>query len=491
MMKKIRWFVWVWGLAILWTQAELTVASPFTDNAVLQRGQPVPVWGSGERGGIVTVEFAGQTKTAKVDSSRHWKIFLDPMPASSEPRKMTIQHSNHPPVHCSNLVVGEVWICAGQSNMEMEVGKVPQVKALIPTVKNIRSFEVGRTVAFSEQDRCVGSWKEEPPTSAVAFAFAYALEELAQVPIGIIHTSWGSTSIEGWMPRDMIATLPHFKNQMKGFDADEKKHERIETILNGPQPWGSRDIVYLRTQPNIVYNAMMHPLVPTACRGLVWYQGEANAENLEGMQQYADTLSQWVARCREGWKNEKLHFIVAMLPGYGKVSRDVIDPEDPSVLSWAWMREAQLSVLKLPHTSVANDIDLGHLTDIHPKDKLPVGKRLALLAARDTLGLDIEAQGPVAKTVKRNGARVIVSFDHADGLTTTDGAAPAGFWVADSSRDWKKAEAELSGKTVILTSPEVRKPRYVRYAFAGKPTLNLVNGAGLPAYPFRTDDFTP
>jgi sialate O-acetylesterase len=486
--------------------AELTVGSPFTDNAVLQRDQPVLVWGEADAGATVTLEFAGQKKTAFADSSKQWEITLDPMPASSTPRSMTVSSSiGNQQLSIGNVVVGEVWICSGQSNMHMGHKQAPEVNALVPTAKNIRSFSVHRIVAFTEQNACQGQWVEQIPDSAVAFAFAYSLEEITEVPVGIILTCWGSSSLEAWMPRDMTETVPHFQTMMEEFDADTETCARISSILNGPRPWSGQDDVFLRRQSNILYNAMMHPLAPYACRGLVWYQGERNTQSMfgmleepwysrnTGMLKYGDTLKQWVQRYRTEWSNDEMHFMVVMLPGYYKPQNTgpQLGAEHPTAHSWAWMRESQLKVLDLPHTSVVNTIDLGDEKNIHPKDKLPIGQRLALLVARNALGQEIEAQGPVMKTVIRHGDRLVVHFDNAEGLKTTDGNAPTAFWISGDSEKWVRAEAELNGQTVVLSCPELKNPRFVRYAFAGKPNVNLVNRADLPAYPFRTDAFAP
>lgn len=494
--------------------AELTVASPFTDHAVLQRDVPVPVWGKADPGAQVTVEFAGQKKSGVVASDGSWRVELGPMTASLKPRVLQVtlfrqgsggQASIKSQVSFSNVLVGEVWICSGQSNMQMGYGGIPEIKALVPDAKNIRTFHVNRTVALSEQETCEGAWAEKIPDSAVAFSFAYFLEQSADVPVGIILTCWGSSSIEAWMPRDMTETVPHFKTMMEEFDADTKTQDRIQAILDGPKPWPGKDDVFLRRQSNILYNAMMHPLAPYACRGLVWYQGERNTQSMfgmvkdpwfarnSGMLKYGDTLTQWIQRYRKEWENEEMQFLVVMLPGYFKQTDKgpQLGAEHPASHSWAWLRESQLKALELPNTSVVNTIDLGDEKNVHPKDKLPVGQRLALLAERDTLGMDVEAQGPVLKSVERKGDRLVVYFDHADGLKTTDDAAPSAFWLADDSRDWKKAGAELKGQTVVLRSSELKKPLYVRYAFAGKPNVNLVNAAGLPAVPFRTDAFAP
>lgn len=507
-MRQIKRIVGIIAVVCLSGAADaaLQLGSLFKDHMVLQRGMPVPVWGTAESGSTVTVEFAGQKKAAKANEDGTWRVTLDPLSASSDPGQMSISCSGRPAIHLSDVVVGEVWICSGQSNMYLPVTAVPEVQALKATAKNIRAFEVKRTVALTEQDFCEGSWAVTNPSSAVAFAFSYFLEQAADVPVGIILTCWGSSSIEAWMPRDMTETVPHFKTMMEEFDADVKTRERIKAILAGPKPWSRQDDIFLRRQSNILYNAMMHPLMPYACRGLVWYQGERNTQSMfgmvsepwfsrnSGMLKYGDTLQQWILRYRRGWGRDDLHFLLVMLPGYyGHPLKTGPQggPESPVTHSWAWMREAQLQTLDLPHTGVANTIDLGELKNIHPKDKLPVGQRLALLAERDTLGMAVEAQGPVMQKVARRGSRLVVYFDHADGLKTSDGEAPKAFWLADDSGQWVPATAEIDGPKVVLESAGLKRPLYVRYAFAGKPKVNLINGSGLPAYPFRTDELDP
>lgn len=481
--------------------AELTIASPFTNNAILQRDKPVPVWGTDDARATVSVKFAGQTKSTTADAKGNWKIQLDPLPPSHKPRNLSIASSKSEAVELTNILVGEVWICSGQSNMQMGYGGIPEIKALVPSAKNLRTFKVHNTVSFTEQDRCKGEWIEGQPDSAVAFSFAYFLEKAAGAPVGIIQTSWGSSSLEAWMPRSLTKSVPHFKTMMKEFDADTETRKKITTILEGKKPWSRPDDIFLRRQTNILYNAMIHPLIPYACRGLVWYQGERNTQSMHplkegiwyqrhsGILKYGDTLKAWMQSYRQAWRQDDFNFQIVMLPGYAKGLKG--GPENPDTESWAWMRESQLKALDLPHTSVANTIDLGHLTNIHPSDKLPIGKRLALLAARDTLGQKIEAQGPTLNRIETQGQKLIIHFHHANGLKTLDGKAPTAFWITDDSKKWIKAQAKLSGNTIILYSPELPKPRYVRYAFSGKPTVNLVNSSDLPAYPFRTDTFQP
>ena len=482
--------------------SEVKPSHLFSDHMVLQSGMQVPVWGTAGAGQKIKVLFAGQQKTTTADEYGLWNIQLDTLKASIIGRDLIVKGQNE--VVISDILVGEVWICSGQSNMAMRVKAVPEIEALVPKAKNIRSFEVKRTVSLQEEDEIVGTWLNQIPASAVAFSFAYYLEEAGDVPVGIIHTSWGSSSIEAWMPRDMIQDSDDFKTIMQDFDADTVTQNRLKIIIEKQDNRSKKEDVFLRRQPNILYNAMMKPLAPFAVRGLVWYQGERNTRyvsgvpevtganwfhKVSGMKEYDDILSAWVERYRKEWHKDDMYFMVVMLPGYGQGTENTpkIDPEDPTAESWAWMRESQLKVLKLPHTSVINTIDLGDIKNIHPKDKLPIGKRLALEAAKETLGQNIIAEGPEIKTVDFKKRKLIVSFYNAKGLKTLDGKSPTGFWIADEAMQWKPAKAKIKGQTVVLSSKDIKKPLYIRYAFSGKPDVNLVNEVNLPAYPFRTD----
>lgn len=483
--------------------ADLTLASPFTDNAVLQRGASVPVWGTADAASTVTVKFGDQTKSAVADKDGKWMLKLDPLTANFEPQTLDVSDGSNK-LSCSNILVGEVWICSGQSNMQQAVGVDPNLRPLIPKAKNLRTFAVKRTVAMTEQDRLEGSWVEGHPNSAVAFSFAYFLEQAGDVPVGIILSCWGSSSLEAWMPRDMTETVPHFKTMMDEFDADTARQETIKSIL-ASQPWSQKNDIYLRRQTNILYNAMIHPLIPFACRGVVWYQGERNTQSMfgmvetpwfsrnSGMLKYGETLKAWIQRYRKAWKSDDMQFMIVMLPGYYKPIKTgpKKGAQHPAAHSWAWMRESQLKALELPNTFVVNTIDLGNETNIHPKDKKPIGQRLARFAAGNFLKQDVQDHGPMMKSTQIQDNQIVVHFDHADGLKTTDGKAPTGFWLADDSKNWAQANAQISDGTVVLSSDEIKKPLYVRYAFAGKPSVNLVNIADLPAYPFRSDKFEP
>ena len=474
----------------------------FSDHMVLQRGMMVPIWGTAKPGQIITVTFSGQKKNTITDEKGHWQIELDTLKTSTIGKDLVV--SGNDIIRILDVLVGEVWICSGQSNMQLSWMGIPDIEALVPKAKNIRSFEVTRTVSLKEEDNVKGKWSVQPPNSAVAFSFAYFLEKESDVPVGIIHSSWGSSSLEAWMPKDMTKQFDDFNTVMQRFDADTLTQKRIGQILEKKTNRTNQEDIFLRRQPNILYNAMMKPLAPFAVRGLVWYQGERNTRYLSGMpefdnekwfyqvagmKEYGAMLDAWIERYRKEWKKEDMHFMVVMLPGYGKgtVGHPEIDPQDPTAESWAWLRESQLKALELSHTSVINTIDLGDAEQVHPKDKLPIGERLALEAASKTIGLDIISEGPMMKNVKVGKRSLVVQYTNADGLKTTDGKTPTGFWIADKSMIWKPANAEIDNGEIILTSKEIKHPLYIRYAFAGKPEVNLVNGAGLPAYPFRTD----
>ncbi|AWW32686.1 sialate O-acetylesterase [Echinicola strongylocentroti] len=471
---------------------ELKLGSPFTEHMVLQRGKPINIWGEAKPNEHVSVFLGKVEKSIVADSSGAWKTQLPPQSAGG-PFLLQVK-TDEESINYEDVMIGEVWICTGQSNMVMGYGGIPEIKELEGAAKNIRTFNVTNTVAFTEQDYLEGEWKLGNPSSAVAFSFAHFLELEAGVPIGIILTAWGSSSIEGWMPRDMEHMLPHFKEIMVQFDGDSSKRERIAKILSSTERSRQEDI-FLRTQPNIIYNAMLKPLAPFTIRGMVWYQGEANTKSIEDMLQYGKTLPLWVSRLRAEWEGDPFHFFGVSLPGFvGKKNKDsdLGDfSEEPWTPSWAWMRASQYQAECLDSVQIINTIDLGDLWDIHPKDKLPIGRRLALMAASETLDKDTRAKGPFLKDIEIKGDKLVVQLYEAQGLKTTDGEAPRAFWVADATGEWHRAAATISGETVVLVSDEVKAPKYVRYAFSGKPNVNLVNRAGLPARPFRTDGFLP
>jgi sialate O-acetylesterase len=235
----------------LGSKTKFQLGSLFKNHMVLQRDMQIPIWGKATVGAIIKIQFANSEKETVADANGKWRIDLKVLKASFEPKKMIISSSlDKKTIEILDILVGDVWICSGQSNMQFSVNGAPEVKKLVTSAKNIRTFEVKNTVAFEPKDTCEGIWEVKHPNSAVAFSFAYFLEKSANVPVGIILTSWGSSSIEAWMPRDMTETVPHFKMMMDEFDADDITKKRIKAILKGTKPWSKKDDVFLRRQSN-------------------------------------------------------------------------------------------------------------------------------------------------------------------------------------------------------------------------------------------------
>lgn len=470
-------------------KGELHVSPMFGDHMVLQRELPVPVWGKADAGEAITVRFAGQEAQTRAGADGKWMLRLPTMLASVEGRVMSIE-SKGTRKEFQDVLVGEVWVCSGQSNMQYgwgnqskprynwggdaDLAKLAEYAGGLP----IRSYEVPPNVSFTPTEDCAGQWSTALPGSAVAFGFSYQLQQALKVPVATIVTCWGSSSIEGWMPIELTAELPHFKKIMDDFQQSEPTRQRVEAAIK----MGIRDgMTFVRKQPNLLYNAMFHPLIPYGCRGIVWYQGEANSQQPE---LYAESLSAWVRELRKRWNREDLHVLGVMLPGFGE-DKDVADPA-----SWAWFREAQAKGLTLPHAALINTIDLGDAKNIHPADKAPIAERLASIARRDIHGeSSVSARGPTFQKQRIDGQKLTVEFDHAEGLATKDGKAPVGFWLAGADRQWHPAQAVIKGATVVLQADGAQAPLACRYAFSNTPLVNLINGAKLPATPFRTDQW--
>ena len=491
---------------------ELELASPFGEGMILQRQMLIPVWGWGEPGKKITVKFSGAEVSVVVDAAGRWRCDLPSMEASAAPQIFTVS-DGATTITYSNVLVGEVWICCGQSNMEMGYGNIPDIGKLVEETKAakrpVRTLNIESMIAMEEVDRCFGAvWSTEPPPSAVAASFSCLLQEKLNIPVAVVLTRWGSSSIEGWMPLDMEARLPHFKRKMET-ELDPDRRELCERIIESARSTGKLEYadaetkarakkikarkanIFCRTRPNLLYNAMLHPLIPMACRGMVYYQGEANGKSYEDMIQYRETLPLWLERLRSEWGGDGFFFLNVMLPGFGRTLKsgpNIGDLEAVDAHSWAILRNAQMEVLKLPNTAVANTIDLGEEKKIHPLDKMPVGRRLTLLARREVYGESgLLAAGPLFQTLETPGQEIVIHFKDAEGLKTADGQPPRAFWVGSDEKGWQRVLAKVRGEAVVLALPFGAKPRQVCYAFSAMPQVNLVNKAGLPAYPFRVE----
>ncbi|WP_405563502.1 sialate O-acetylesterase [Polaribacter sp. Asnod6-C07] len=469
---------------------DLKLGSLFQEHMVLQRNMPINIWGKSLPSKQVNVALNNKMITVVSDAKGNWKAILPKFKAGG-PFKFSVT-SEDESIIFKDVMIGEVWICAGQSNMVWPHKKIKEIHKLDALSKNIRTFEMPQTVAFQKQNNIQnGVWALKNPSSAVAFSFSYFLQKNIGVPVGVILTAWGSSSIEGWLPREATKQLPHFNEIMETFDADQEKNQQIKSILNTKGKRKREDDIFLRRQPNILYNAMMNPIIPYTSRGLVWYQGESNTKTKETMLQYKETFTFWADYLRNQWQQSPLEIIVVALPGYiGKTNKKPrFDAENPTEKSWAWMRASQFELDKIKNVSVVTTIDLGKAFNIHPSDKLPVGKRVALLAEKVTFNKNGLFNGPIFKNYKIRKNKIIIKFFDAKGLTTNDTKAPRGFWISDKNKKWHKATAVIKGKKVIIKGEGVEKPLHVRYAFSAKPDVNLVNKIGLPARPFRTDTF--
>jgi sialate O-acetylesterase len=487
--------------------AELKLSTLFSDHMVLQRDKPVPVWGWANAGEQVTVSFGSQKKAAIADAAGKWMAKLDPMPASAEPRELQVSStSNQQPVTVKDVLVGEVWLGSGQSNMAMNVGRARDFEAekAAATLPLIRMFKEGSGVAETLQADAKGQWEVCSPEtvegfSATLFFFGREVHRSLGIPVGLINSSVGGTPIESWVAGEAQARVPELKafldaesKTAAAFDETAAKADYEKALTRWqaqaakaktagkPQPRKPRDPLLQRSRRGGLgglFNGKIAPLIPYALRGAVWYQGEANSRPGKGplyQHQLPLLVSDWRAR----W-GEELPFAWVQLPNIGNKDDD-----------WLLVREAMLKALRLPHTGMAITVDIGESGNIHPKNKQEVGRRLSLWALGEVYGQKVAAtSGPLPAKPEVRGAEIVIPFTHAEGGLQGKGGELKGFVIAGDDRQWKAAAARIAGDTVIVSSPDVKKPVAVRYAWAVDPVCNLFNGAGLPASPFRSDDW--
>jgi sialate O-acetylesterase len=442
--------------------AEVTPNPLFSDNAVLQRDMKIPVWGIAADGENVTVKFAGQevSTTAK---GGNWRVDLKPIKAGG-PFEMTIGGTNT--IILKNILVGEVWIASGQSNMQWTVKLSDKPEETIAASANpqIRLLTVTRRATPEPQTNIPldNKWVECGPNtvgefSAVAYHFGADLAKHLKVPIGLISTNYGGTPAEAWTSKEAIAADPTLK-AYHGVAANDKS-----------------------SSPSGLYNAMINPLIPYGIRGAIWYQGESNAGRAF---EYRTLFTTMIKDWRTRWGEGDFPFLLVQLAPF-----TAIKPE-PGDSDWAELREAQyLATKNLPNVGMAVITDLGDEKDIHPKWKQPVGHRLALAARAMVHGEDVEHCGPILASKTIEGDKVILTFDHAKGGLAAKEGALTGFTIAGDDRKFVRAMAEIDGNKIVVSSPDVKKPVAVRFGWANFPVVNLFNKADLPATPFRTDDF--
>lgn len=501
-MKLIRLLLAASSLAAL-VRADVTLAPLFQDHAVLQRDKPLPVWGRAAAGEHVTVSFKGQQIGTTAAPDGRWIVYLDAVPASAEPAEMVVAGQNT--VKLTDLVVGEVWLASGQSNMEMVVANALDAPreiaaANFPLLRHVKiDHAVGDTPA--ETARTTGWQAATPETvgqfTAVGYFFGRDLHRRLGVPVGIINSSWGGTAVEAWMSESALKSTAAFPaidarwqqnlaefperqaNHPKEYEAWKKAEEQAKaTHTKNPLPW-PRVPVGPGTPYALsgLYNGMIAPLQPAAIRGIIWYQGEANWPRPE---EYQELFPAMIRSWRAGFGQGDIPFYFVQLASW------TVDG-DPTLRAWARLREAQNAALKLRATDVVTAIDVGDPKDIHPRNKQEVGRRLALLAKSHVYGIPGDFSGPRFERATREGAALRVHFSHAAGGLIAYDRPVQSLEIAGTDRRFVPAQGKIERGTLLVSAPGVKEPVAVRYAWTNCPVANLYNGAGLPALPFRSD----
>lgn len=503
-MKRLTLLVVTSALLSLAATARADVKLPaiFGNHMVLQRDAAVPVWGTAAPGEEVTVAIAGQTASAKAGADGKWSVKLTKL-AADGPQTLTVKGKNT--VTFSDVLVGEVWLGSGQSNMAMTVNRAKDYEQEQAAAKfpEIRMFTESSAAATTAQTEGKGEWVVCSPEtvgrfSATAFFFGREIHRTLKVPVGLINSSVGGTPIESWIAPDAQKASPELKGFFEGqkqaakdfdpvkakakFEQDQAKWKEAAKKAKAegkPAPKAPRDPVALNERKGNVgglFNGKIAPLIPYAIRGALWYQGEANSTPDKALFYHAQLtllVNDWRAR----WGYD-LPFAWVQLPNFGGAGRD-----------WPAVREAMLKTLALKDTGMAITIDIGDEKDIHPKNKQDVGRRLAAWALGTVYGQKVATSGPMPAGHQVRGSEVLLSFKHTDGGLVAKGGELKGFVVAGEDKQWKSARARIEGDKVIVSSADVKQPVAARYAWENWPTCNLYNGAGLPASPFRTDDW--
>ncbi len=472
----------------------IKAASIFGDNMVLQQGINVPVWGTSKPKQELTISFAGNNIKAKADENGKWVAKIPKMKASG-PLKMVISSAEDSLVF-KYIMIGEVWLASGQSNMQMKLSEVNNAQKEINEAKfnKIRFFNVALNISNKPLEEVKGSWKLCSPEnakqfSAAAYFFARDLHLDQNVPVGIISSSWGATPSEAWTSSESLISHPDFKDSVKRYQKLEENWELLysDFLKNTELAKQSNNTIKApvlpkeKNYPTALYNSMIAPIVPYGIKGVIWYQGENNAPRA---MQYRSLFPLLINDWRNKWNNEKLPFLFVQLANYR-----VRNTEPVSADPWVLLREAQSMTLKLPNTGMAVTIDIGDAKNIHPKNKQDVGKRLFLVASNLVYHKPVVYSGPVYEAMMVKNQNVELSFKNSGKGLSSNGEKLTAFEIAGADKKFYWADAEIVGDKIVLSSKEVSKPLAVRYAWSTNPAASLFNKEGLPASPFRTDDW--
>ena len=460
----------------------LAISGAFKNHMVLQRETEAVIWGTGVPGRKVSVMGTWDNKVYRVSSDKEgkWQTKMK-TPGAGGPYQVHVGSGDQKRT-LNDVLIGDVWICGGQSNMQWKMRGfgVNHWKEDVQKAKRpmIRLCEVPKVMGLEEQDDVSASWKVCSPNSvlnfsAVGYFFGLRLREELNVPIGLISTNWGGSSAEAWASEEVLRKqFPEFKSAFAKYPAQLQEGGATYQGKNKPRWLNQRN-------PSVCYNSMIKPLQPFSFRGVIWYQGESNVEDPK---QYQTLFPAVIQDWRDRWGQGDFPFYFVQIAPFQYKDKP---------LSAAFLREAQGMALSLPNTGMVVTMDIGNRTNIHPKVKKPVSERLALLALKHTYGKSkLVASGPVYSEQKIKGNKIRLSFTEiGEGLASRDGEPLTHFTIAGSDRNFVPANAEIDGDTIVVQSPQVSKPKAVRFGWGSADMPNLMNKEGLPASSFRTDDF--
>ena len=482
--------------------AEVKMPPIFADHMILQQNQKLPVWGWADPDEKVIVEFAGQKTEATADKDGCWKAILAPV-ISKEALTLTVKGRNT--VKINDILMGEVWLCSGQSNMAFTLSQAKNAKQEISEADYpaIRQFSVFRKVSSQPERTLAGKWIICTPDkagqfTAVGYYFAREIYRELKVPVGILCAAVGDTPGAAWTPMEVMDKNPELNPVLQRFKQDcigseekmkafQKAVAELKIAIKEAEASGKKPPRGIQEpmnemnfrRPGGLFNGMIYPLAPYAMRGVLWYQGENDcARSVE----YRHLLPAMISSWRELWEQGNLPFYIVQLANFG---REKTDPNQFG--GWPELRAVQATTaVKLPNCGLAVTIDIGEADNIHPANKQDVGKRLSLLAlAKDYNRKDVVYSCPVLKSMNAGGGTICLSFDNPDGGLIIKGEALKGFAIAGNDKIYYWADARIQGDTVVVSSAKVSNPVAVRYAWGDNPSCNLYNKAGLPAVPFN------
>ena len=467
--------------------ADVQLPGIISDHMVLQRGAPVRIFGKAQPGEAVAVSFRGQTAQTTTDPLGRWEVWFNPLTTGAA-ADMTIKGANTLTV--ADVIVGDVWIGSGQSNMQWTVKDSDNADAEIASANypQIRLFYVPRKTASTPVDDVDAKWivcspESVPGFSAVLYYFGREMHKDTKVPMGLIHSSWGGTPIASWISGPSLMGnarlqpfLGYWQNAIVSYPANYARYEQNVKKWEASGSQGARPAAPLGPghahEPTTLYNAMIAPLIKYTIKGALWYQGETEAGRAQG-DIYGEALMTLVSDWRRAFGQGDFPFYWVQLANYANATKNG---------HWMLVQEGQVKATALRNTGVAIINDIGNQTSIHPTNKQDVGRRLAMLAQNS-------GESPQYRQFTREGSAIRIWFDHAGKVLKVQGSGPlSGFQIAGSDRKYVAAVARIEGTTVVVSSPDVAEPRSVRYAWDYYPDANLVNESGLPASLFRTDD---